>query len=84
MFYYYHGSPHKFDKFDFTKSKGYGMCLTPHRDYAIQFAKKEGGKGYLYTIRDLTQDTNIQYNEFLQNVTIASDKNIQIIGVEEV
>jgi len=84
MFYYYHGSPHKFSKFDFTKSKGFGMCLTPHRDYAIQFAKKENGKGYLYTIKHLTQDPDIQWSEWLQNVTIGNDIDFQIIEVEEI
>ena len=83
---YYHGSPFKFDKFDFSKSKSpqKTMHITPHLEYAKQFAINENGKGYVYTIIIKSEDPNIEYNQYMSNVSFRSDFDLEIINIEEV
>lgn len=82
---YYHGSPEKFEQFDLTKSKSEFtkvIHLTPHRHYAIDFATKDNGSGYLYTVIVKNEDPNRQYRESMSNVSFAQIDNLEIINTE--
>ena len=82
---YYHGSPEKFKVFDLSKSKSEFtkvIHLTPHRHYAIDFATKDTGSGYLYTVKIKGEDPNIQYHEWMSNVSFAQIDNLEITNIE--
>ena len=82
---YYHGSPEKFDKFDLSKSKSEFVKvihLTPHKKYAIDFATKYSGSGYLYTVNVKDEDSNRQYHESMSNVSFAQTDNLEITNIE--
>lgn len=82
---YYHGSPEKFDQFDLTKSKSEFVKvihLTPHRHYAIDFATKDNGSGYLYTVIVKGDGPHRQYHSGMSNLSFAQTDNLEIINTE--
>jgi hypothetical protein len=84
----YHGSNTFFEEFDFDKSLSDfpQIHLTPHKQYAIDYAlyKTEnfGGTPYLYTVEvELYKDR--EYNEAMCNMIYGSYAILKIIKSEK-
>lgn len=80
---YYHGSPIFFKEFD--KNVQPLIHLTPHIDYAMNFALKDDvDYGYLYEI-SVEGYEDKEYNEGMVNMTIQSDSPIiKIVDIKRV
>jgi len=80
---YYHGSNKFFKEFDLDKcNKDFYTVvhLTPHKQYAINFANNLEGPSHLYEVSVKGQET-IEYREFMMNQSYASLDKLKIVKI---
>lgn len=80
----YHGSNKLFDDFDFNKAETKTICLSPHieyaRDYAFLKVEKFGGTPYLYEVEEECHK-NINYKDYMQNISFGDKAKLKIVNV---